>query len=629
MKNLTTLANLLLLLLVFSGAWIGGSHAWGFNHFSYLPATYFIIWSVLAGVSLLPAVQNSIAASFQKTIPDLVLRTRFGPLVPVLVLGSAFFLLQGQSLVLGDGLLIINLVEQGTPFRVFDNMDFFLHSRIFQISPGITSAESLYRSGSILAGILAITLFVYLLKQLPWELWRRALVLALFMFSGPVLLFFGYIESYAYLFIFISCFLISGVLYLEKKLPLYVASSFLGLAMFFHLSAFFCLPALVSLLFLDSGRKNWHRFPAAILPPLLIFSISILIHIRSGYSTQWFQHDFMENSNLQQLFISPFGENGFFSLSNLSNQWNLFLIIAPVSFLIVFLRVKNLFARRYEPALQFLFIHLLTIGLICLVIDRKLGAARDWDLLVAHTASLYILAAMAISSPNIFPGKALSLAITTSFLCVMPWIVLEASEERSINRFIDVAKGFSTPARAHAFEDLGQYYRENGQLEESLKMYEQCILADPHHYRYYSLSGAANISLARESKSNSAERDLFIAKAKINLEEALRRNPLDISARRNLAKLLLLSGKPQLAKVHFLELVKAAPADPYPREQLAFCLISILEQDLSTGRKPDVSVYLAARDLIGDLLKAIPSNKNYQAMNTRIESIGLSFPQSF
>ncbi len=472
MKNPTYLAMILLLFLVFCGVWASGPNAWGFNHFSYLPISYFLIWMVFVAVSVLPAVQNSLAMSLQKTIPYFIFKTKIGPFVLTLFLGLSFYFLQSQSVFLGDGYLILNLVEKGAPFRIFDNMDFFLHSLVFQISDNKVSAASLYRFGSILGGILAIPLVILLLKNLRWELWRRTLVLALFMFSGPVVLFFGYIESYTYLYIFITCFLISGVLYLENKIPLYVASSFFGLAIFFHLSAVFCLPALIHILFVDSRQRKWSRFPAAILPPLLLFGMSIFIHLQSGYSTQWFQHDFLENGNLDQMLIPFGGERGFFSLANLINQWNLLLIIAPVASLVVLLRIKSILARRRESSLQFLLVHLITIGMIGLVLDRKLGFARDWDLLVAHSASLYLVAAIVISAPKIFPGKALSLAITTSFFLTIPWVVLQNSEIFSLTRFTDVAKGFPTPARAHAFEELGQYFRE----KETFGKLCQCMI---------------------------------------------------------------------------------------------------------------------------------------------------------
>ncbi len=156
-------------------------------------------------------------------------------------------------------------------------------------------------------------------------------------------------------------------------------------------------------------------------------------------------------------------------------------------------------------------------------------------------------------------------------------------------------------------------------------MYDQCIAADPFHYRYYALRGATNFSLARNAAPNSSERQEYTAEALKNFSESLERNPSDLSARKNLGKLLILNGNPDEARTHFMEVFSSTPNDPEALEMLVYCLISIMEKDLAENRQTPRSLYSESSILVQRLLEISPGNRKYKTMKERIEAIGLSF----
>jgi len=657
LKNLSSVGFLLLGLLILWGNWLNGADAWGFNHFSYFPWYYSIIWLVLISISLTPAVQCPLTRSLHKSIPDFLFRKKAGSVFTVVFFGLLFFALKSRSVFLGDGYLITNLMEKGTTFRVFDNMDFFFHRLIYQKVNGYFSAADVYSFGSIFGGACAVALLILLIKRLPWEPWRKVFLLALFLFSGPVVFFFGYVESYTFLFIFITSFLISGVLYLEDKSSAFLPSFFFGMALFFHLSALFSLPALVFLYFQKSPEKKVRHLFQIFAPALILLIASVTFHIVDGFSTQWFRHEFLDNQNTQNIWMPLTGQYGVFSLANLKDQLNLALLLAPVSLLIILGNLKKVFIRRNEPVIPFLLFHLLWMGLFSLFIDRKLGMARDWDLLAAHSSSLFLLASVIVTSNRTHPSKVIAQAVVVSFFLTLPWVVLQQSETRSIKRVAEAAMAFPPSAKAHTFEEMGQFFREKGNLEKSEAMYDLCISADEHHYRYFALRGATRFSLAQQSAPGSPDRKQYASAALQDFQNALERNSEDLSSRKNIGKLLLMKGETQKARKHLLVLVEKAPNDSEGWEILGFChfrlkefhraaasmerasslavlpqssklksmlvicYLSIIEQNISAGQKIDPVRLSKCGDLVEGLLDESPGNARYLKMGSRLQKI--------
>ena len=266
-----TFACAALLVLVFAGRFAPGPNYWGFNHLAYLPWPVFVLWCVLASVSLVPAIQNRLGIILHRFVD----RWLFGKLQMRLVVAVAgvglFTVFREQSFFMGDGYLIVDLIQKEIPFRIFDNMDYYLHFRIWKyISQDLMSITALYSFGSIAAGLLAFLLLVTLIRRFDWQPWRRGVALGLVFFCGPGMLFFGYIESYSFLYTMISCFVVCGLLVVEGRLPLWVASSCFGVGLFFHLTAVFSAPALLYLVARADNRPVARRILEGFVPVLAL-----------------------------------------------------------------------------------------------------------------------------------------------------------------------------------------------------------------------------------------------------------------------------------------------------------------------------------------------------------------------
>jgi tetratricopeptide (TPR) repeat protein len=606
---------LLLALVPLLGRFLPGPGAWGFNHLAYLPVWATGVWVVLALLLLLPPTQARIARAFEGTLPRWIYGTWHGPLALIAIAAATFGIFRERSFFMGDGYLVGELVERGIPFRAFDNMDYLLHFEVYKWLHGRIDVSSftVYRVGSVLAGMIGILLVVWLTRRLSWEPWRKMAVLAFILLTGPVMLFHGYVESYSYLFVALTAFLLAGLAALERRGPLWPASLFFGLGIFSHLTAVFSGPAMLYLALRAPIRPAWKRWLEAVLPAAFVVMISIVLHLAAGYNERWFHKEFIENQNTKSLWVPLLGDHGLLSLHFWRDLFNLALITSPVALAIVLLRGRFLLRHREDRRVQFLLAQVLSIAFFSLAIDRKLGGARDWDLLAAHSAGLALLAVLVIGglAPSIplsarepsgvrrarsrrdargrgrgrrgsrrdlgraavretrgDPGggppanppptalsgspdslRLVALAVVVCFLLSAPWIFLENQEPRSIARFVDVASGFPRFPRAYAYEEVGKYYRKAGDYRRALALYRRCVDSFSTNPRFHVLLGSAYLLVSNEEGLPPDSVLAYRRKAEEGYREALRLDDDNILALESL-------GRMDLAKPDFAEAAK-------------------------------------------------------------------------
>jgi len=505
----------------------------------------------------------------------------------LIITGAVFILFRQRTFFLGDGYLILDLIEKGIPFRVLDNMDYVLHFQSSGLLNQFTESDPklIYQIGSVGSGLASLVLLVFLLGKLPWPSSRKVLFLGLFLFSGSSLLFFGYVESYSFLYLFLTAFLVAGLLVLENKFPLWGASVFLGLGLFFHLTAIFGLPALFVLARSAPGYSKRQRWLATAGPVAGLLLLSAGIHHALGFNGRWLENEFLAGTNSRS-FLAPFGgPQGIFSLHNLVQQINLVLLVSPVSLVLLFLRTRPLLRNRKNPAIAFLLTQAGTIAFLSLLLERKLGGARDWDLLAAHAAVMFLLAVIP-TSPGISPGRAdrhsrppadlpIALALTVSFLAVVPWIAVNSSAQASVARFRSVSRGFPPYARAYAYEGLGQYFRDEDQPYQALAMYRKCVAARPGNARFHKLLGSMHLTLASREGCTATEKSRHLEQARDSFEAALDRDPNLDSVRDNLSRILVRNRKYSLAIGHLDILLANDPRNATAWSALGYCHLQL------------------------------------------------------
>jgi len=240
-----------------------------------------------------------------------------------------FWLLRAKTPLLGDGYLRAGEIKLGKLFLITEPLDFYLHLLVSKLS-GLDGYTT-YGVLSCMAGALLIFLIL-----LFCDLWGKDGKEKLFIFlilatMGATQLFFGYIESYSFMYVAMTAYILFGARYLKQKSGFLWPCIFLLLAASFHLSALFVLPSLFYLAFatlpeparLKSGRVKFGNMVSLVC---VISLIGLGLYLLKAYSPEGSSGSFL---------IYPFrgGESfySFFSLAHLLDFLNHQLLISPVS----------------------------------------------------------------------------------------------------------------------------------------------------------------------------------------------------------------------------------------------------------------------------------------------------------
>ena len=525
------LGLILLGLLPVAGRFASPTLAWGIHLTGYLPPAAWIV--SIAGWALLfvPPWRRLV----EHLLYDVLGGALFGPTgrrawLPALgvavVAGVAFRLLSTPTHLLGDGVLVGEMVGDGAKFRATDGMDYLLHRLAREaVHPGtdIEAAFRLYAWGSVLAGSLGVLAAILLLRRCRLPVATRVLSLMLWLLSSSTLLYCGYVESYGFLSVALLGFLWSGALAQRGEAPSWVPGVFFGLALFLHSTALLALPALAWLVVRPGpARAARGRWALGLLAPALVLPLAaVLAHAALGYDAAWFRRDFVGSSNQHSLLVALGGDHGLLSAVHGKDLLNWVLLVVPVPAWLALRRGRALLRGAGAPELSFLLVQAACFGIAFVLLDRKLGAARDWDLFAAHVAGLAWIAArlwepesVARGRPGPWPGLRFA-APWVALLVAWPWFAVNASREASVQRFTEVRADFAPYPRAYATSDLAKYYRDLGDPERSVLLYEESVRTFPQNARFRALLGTNYITLGR------------VEEAQQQFDEALRIDPGD------------------------------------------------------------------------------------------------------
>ncbi len=525
-RPVVAVAGLLALgLLPLLGRFLPPTLAWGFDHLAFLPA--FATALAAAGwLALLVTPLRRAGSRITGAVSTWLLAGPWwAPVSAALRAGGLFRLLRTPTHLLGDGVLIGEMVARGTPFRVLDGMDYLLLRLALDAlrGRGVTSFE-LNAWSAALAGALAVLTALLLLRRSRLPLPGRALAFLLWLLSAASLLYCGYVESYGLLSVAMLGFTWSGALAERGEVPPLVPGLCFGFAIFFHSLGLLAVPGLAWLLLRPpDGAASPRRWRVALLVPAVLLPLAaVAIHVAAGFDAAWFRQEVLEGRNQRSLLVALTGAHGLLSLEHARDLANWLLLAVPVSLWLAVAGARGLARRRGEPGVGFLLVHVAGVLLAFLLLDRKLGVARDWDIFAPQVAAPALLAALAwagrLEAPAARPRGLPSVseaAPWVALLLLWPWLAVNASREASLRRFDAVLASFPPVQRAYALEDLAKYHRDRGDAARALAYYEASVRANPRNERTRVQLGAAYAKLGR---FDDAERQLV---------EALRLDPGD------------------------------------------------------------------------------------------------------
>jgi hypothetical protein len=475
---------------------------WGFNHLKYFPGYVSIIYAVIVLFFIIPyiaekagAILSRLTGDFQKM--PLVVRI----IVIALMAGIIFYIFRVHVHSLGDGYQRIYQIEKGYMYYHTEPLDFFLHAIFFRGLKifGVISGEMTYTIISVAAGIVFI-LMVYLFK-FPEQITSNSAVLIklLTISMGGMQMFFGYVESYTFFYLFSLLFLLWASRFMVTNQGLATASLLLALAMASHITALFLLPGFAFLIYVNLKNTKPLSFNKKYLPILLILlAVAGLIiqEIRLRYFIDIYTPSY--SGGILPLF--SLSEYSIFSPVHLYDILNQILLIAPICLLLLAYFIPGKKTNSDKRNLNiFLIIIIVSALLVISMIDPKLGYARDWDLLSIPTAvlglSLCIFLLIGHNQQKVNKYTAFIIG-SISILLLSGWILTNSSEKRQLERAEDLLS-LSEKGQGYSTELLAHYYRyKKNDVQKALVLY-QSITGRAKNARVYNKIAKAQNELGR------------------------------------------------------------------------------------------------------------------------------------
>ena len=262
----------LLGLLVLTGAFLGGTDTWGFDHLAWLPRWMLAATLPLVGFLFWIGGPRRPDDGLTLRIHRLLFLWKPGLILWPAAAGCLFFLLRTRAHFLGDGYLLLDVLGRPGELRPLESFGYLL---LEQCRPLFASAPepslAVYRTTAIAAGVAGVLMVRLLLPRTTWEPARQIVFLGLHLAGASTLLYCGYVEHYAFLYAFLTAFTLAGVAAGEGRVSLRMPGFLLAAAMASHLSAVLAVPALFVLAWRGvGGVGRLKRLVSALAPTMAI-----------------------------------------------------------------------------------------------------------------------------------------------------------------------------------------------------------------------------------------------------------------------------------------------------------------------------------------------------------------------
>ena len=516
----------------FIASFFPSGRTWGFHHLLFFPLWVRIVLTLAALLVCVPRINKPLSFLFQAIATVLFRRKRREKYLVLLVSSilsfTIFWFLRTKTHFLGDGYLRIRGLAEGDVFSTVEPLDTYVHflahaffNSFRRVDPATTYAILSCLSGALFVSILLILSASWTRRQL-----QATFVCLSVITMGLMQLFFGYVENYTLMTTGILLYMTTSLLYLNGKCSIFYPSLSLSLTICFHTAAF---PLIGSLAYLVLARQKTRQEKSVLhtvvnsiagfcLPLIGLGALALYL----GYGPEIFLNETGRNIFLPLSRQTARFSYSLLSASHLIDFVNEHVLISPaaiITILILTLALRKRINFR-DTTLRFFTIATACVLIFTFVLNPKLGLSRDWDLF-SLPGIPYTLLGLHLAISRIKDSQRLisigTMCVAVNLLHTAPWILVNADENRSIDRFTLMIQTQTVLTPHYAYEELGTYFRGKDQPESAVEFYEKAIEASPDNWRLHTLLGGTLSSLGRYDE---AIRILEVAK-ELSPEESL------------------------------------------------------------------------------------------------------------
>ncbi|HBC46247.1 MAG TPA: hypothetical protein DCZ43_04305, partial [candidate division Zixibacteria bacterium] len=344
---------------------------WGLDLSGALPLPLRILILIALIVAILPPVSRKFGQALETSIakmPDSSFKIYYSILV-ILAIGL-FILFSTRNYLQGDGYNVMGHLIGGYVFSPTEPLDYLLHFALAKaLGGGEQAVLRSYQICAYLAGAIFLGgIFLFLRKKQDIII---AVVIA--MAFGVMQFFFGYVESYTFRFVLMFLYIISATRDLSERRISFVTVLLLVLAIGFHLSSLVLIPSIIYLIW------NKYHTKRAMIYSLGLSGLALTLALADIF--------FLAPIRVLQIFVPIIANvnNPYHLLSNdhLFDIINGFLLSTPLMALL-WLGIS----RSDKSSTWWKVILIAPAVIFAVLIDPKIGAFRDWDLLSITAAPI-------------------------------------------------------------------------------------------------------------------------------------------------------------------------------------------------------------------------------------------------
>jgi len=386
MRLTSTAALIVTLLLITVASVMNVDWLWGVNHLQYLGNFIWYVFGLLVIGSLyfafgrLPEKNLDTAA---EKLSDIVWGRSFAlRMALVLVCTAIFFFMRVQTAFLGDGYFLLNIFGRHEaytadlikPLSIFiiNNVQFLFGGHSYE------TARYAFQTLSIVSGFFTVFNFIVIAGLLSRTAWGRLLNLAVLLFSGWSLLFFGYVEYYPMLWLAASFFVRFALEFVKGHRSLWIVLVSFVITAVIHAQTIYFLPGLLYLIAYKMSPDAVDKLSAKVfaLLTVIIPIAAIVAVLLAGRMMTSGANPFLPLLPLGNSF--PF--YAVLSTRNLAEIANLALLCCP-ALLILITGIGRHAQSETDHTARLLALFSVGSLMFVLTMDPVLGMARDFDLM--------------------------------------------------------------------------------------------------------------------------------------------------------------------------------------------------------------------------------------------------------
>lgn len=481
------------------------SRAWGINHLHFLPSGFSYL--VAAGFLLLLLLPDRILQKGTEAINQTLWpRPASGRWTVPLFAGLGgivlFWLFRSETLLLGDGqILVTDAGGLGRSSGISDIMGMALQTRTplstliyffaaqtgrFQLGLDVTTTFQLI---SCFAGGVYVMTLLWFLGWGTASAGARVAGLGLLLFTGAIMLSFGYVESYPLFFLSTFLYAVLALRSISQSRSLFLPGIVLLLSILLHAAGSALIPSFLFLLLLRYGGESLRKFTQ---PRGVLTGVSALFLLILAW---WFLSGAYELRGNFLPLISLDVRNTYtlFSFEHLLDYANMLFLLCGVGLLFTAVMLIRRSARSLLKSSSFLFLIIMTVfqQLFVFTANTDIGFGRDWDVMISMGAGvlllLFILMREGDEQESVTGSDALRFS-GAMLLTVLPWIAVNASGESTARRFeslLELDKRFVGDYRtAYGYEVLAIHWRDRGNARREQTFFGKAIEASDN-IRFY------------------------------------------------------------------------------------------------------------------------------------------------